>query len=801
MAYVSYGVEDRYGAVYIVGADARSRRRLSDATPHARGLEWSPDGATIALVRGGIHLMDAHDGVVSSLPTVDADGNVLQSHHADGVTWAPDSSRLAFGTGRGLYVLDLSTGRESSLVTTDSDVDDAAWSPDGQWMAFCMNRDIYLASTDDGDVTAVTATPDITESEPTWSPNGAEIAYVFQASGGPAAELHIISRDGADDRAVTEGIAYGTGPAWSRADRDHPRALPGLAVRYPPPGLEVVPDTTAIEAEIDIANHLGGWAWSLDGPPGEAGFAGGEFVSEGLSARVSPLANGERYTLHIALADAQGRLLDPLVTAAVSFTVGVPLAVPTGSLANTKLAFAGTDGELYTVPSVGGDPVRLTEDGASKARPTWSRDGSTLAYSTDHPWEVFTIAADGSAPAKVSTDGGSAHDAAVSPDGSQVAFTQHGPEDATDDLYIANRDGSGLRRLMQTPLSESAPSWSPDGRRIAFASWGGSSTGRLSVMNLATGDVVTILSASLSSRADWSPDGTTLLYSTGGGSIHSVSADGRGIQYLGHGRWPVWSPDGSMVAYTYDEAVYVMDAAGTGRELLVGGLTHGSGVAWSPFLDPFPRLHIVSPDDGAVVAAASGSMAVRVDVGSTPPESKWRWSLSTAPGAEVVGQGSVPATRPTTVVPDLAPGRAYRLAVEIRDGNGEPLLPPVSDSAAVYVPWPAPEGDITETKLAYVREVDGDREVFVSDADGSNAARLTHHSGADSTPDWSPDGRRLAYMADYDGSHRLMVMNADGTGAYPLLTLRARAYIGGGQPDWSPDGARIAFTDALVHAA
>ena len=75
----------------------------------------------------------------------------------------------------------------------------------------------------------------------------------------------------------------------------------------------------------------------------------------------------------------------------------------------------------------------------------------------------------------------------------------------------------------------------------------------------------------------------------------------------------------------------------------------------------------------------------------------------------------------------------------------------MTDEAAIYVRWPVPEGDLATTKLAFVREVRGDKEIFVSDPDGSNAVRLTHHSGADLNPDWSPDGRRIAYTSDADG--------------------------------------------------
>jgi Tol biopolymer transport system component len=109
-------------------------------------------------------------------------------------------------------------------------------------------------------------------------------------------------------------------------------------------------------------------------------------------------------------------------------------------------------------------------------------------------------------------------------------------------------------------------------------------------------------------------------------------------------------------------------------------------------------------------------------------------------------------------------------------------------------PAVSPDG----ARIAFTSERDGNREVYVMNADGSGQQRLTTTGGrvsspafdsVDENPSWSPDGTRIAFDSTRDGNWELYVMNADGSGQtrltdHPALDAR---------PVWSPDGRQIAF--------
>jgi len=89
---------------------------------------------------------------------------------------------------------------------------------------------------------------------------------------------------------------------------------------------------------------------------------------------------------------------------------------------------------------------------------------------------------------------------------------------------------------------------------------------------------------------------------------------------------------------------------------------------------------------------------------------------------------------------------------------------------------------------------DGNHEVYVMDADGTDPVRLTDNPAWDRDPCWSPDGTEVAFSSNRDGNDEIYLMNADGSSPVNLTN-----YSGDDKyPSWSPDGSRIAFSSRGV---
>ena len=97
------------------------------------------------------------------------------------------------------------------------------------------------------------------------------------------------------------------------------------------------------------------------------------------------------------------------------------------------------------------------------------------------------------------------------------------------------------------------------------------------------------------------------------------------------------------------------------------------------------------------------------------------------------------------------------------------------------------------SKIVFKSDRDGRAELYVMNADGSNAVRLTYNAGVDpsfSDPDWAPDGSRIAFTCQVESGNRdICRINADGTGLVRLTTDPTTDFAAA----WSPDGRRIAF--------
>jgi Tol biopolymer transport system component len=85
-----------------------------------------------------------------------------------------------------------------------------------------------------------------------------------------------------------------------------------------------------------------------------------------------------------------------------------------------------------------------------------------------------------------------------------------------------------------------------------------------------------------------------------------------------------------------------------------------------------------------------------------------------------------------------------------------------------------------------------DSEVYVMDADGSHQTQLTHNTAEDLQPAFSPNGKQIAFMSDRDGDMEIYLMDADVSNSSNQTRLTTNATFDG-QPTFSPDGSLIAF--------
>jgi dipeptidyl aminopeptidase/acylaminoacyl peptidase len=224
------------------------------------------------------------------------------------------------------------------------------------------------------------------------------------------------------------------------------------------------------------------------------------------------------------------------------------------------------------------------------------RGGFDQEQPQDRP-SPSTAGSDASEP--IGTDRSSRH--------GRIAF------DNFDDVWTIDADGTDLTRLTDSPEPDFDPSWSPDGRQIAFRSER-SGEPEIWVMN-ADGTGQRRLAEGLSPA--WSPDGSLIAFA-GRAGLSVIRPDGTSLRVLPGtegGEYPSWSPDGSRIAFnsnlTGDHVMYIAQADGS-KVVDLSRVGEGWQVDWSPdgrsilftshrdHPDNYTDVYVMRPDGSAV---------------------------------------------------------------------------------------------------------------------------------------------------------------------------------------------------------
>lgn len=235
-------------------------------------------------------------------------------------------------------------------------------------------------------------------------------------------------------------------------------------------------------------------------------------------------------------------------------TVFLPI-VQDGSLRGEIVFYqyrTDTDAEIVKLHLPQGTLTQLTHNGYWDSDPTWSPDGTQIAY-TSSPHgntDLYLMDADGSNQTPLTATPENDAGAAWSPDGDRLVFTREVTNTETS-LFLLTLSDLQVTRLT-TSTGDFAPDWSPDGQKIAFIS-----SQELMVMDLNTRQITQLTDNEyVDWSPDWSPDGTKLLaYAMGHNhsgetQLYWINADGSGQQFLPiPGRAPRWSPDGKEIVY------------------------------------------------------------------------------------------------------------------------------------------------------------------------------------------------------------------------------------------------------------
>jgi Tol biopolymer transport system component len=526
-----------------------------------------------------------------------------------------------------------SNGSGLVQLTYLSDVEVAsepAWSPDGGRVAFVVQTfdenggtrraDIWTMDADGSDPRQVTDGPGSSWS-PSWSPDGTQIAYT-RVSANRRDQIWIMDADGSNPHAFTHCGSECLGdssPSWSPdgtqiafVRRTGSGAIIPWSVNVWPVGDPI--SLPIPQIELDGATFAAGLSWSPDGSSlalETDSDGAGLYVADVEEERVRLLTKSPAPDPSASSWSPDGNHI-------------VFSGTPVGSESAT-LYVADADGtkvrEITGLPTNASwpawQPIRAETQpeppapvGPMANGPIYFRVGGG-----DGGSRVESILSDGTGRHVVFPDDGPVHYSRIdfSPDGARIAFDNF--LQGEYGIETADPDGTDVLRLTDG-VNDSWASWSPDGTKILFSSTrydpsiGQCTPGDphefgcptdIYVMGADGSNVTRLTDDPLPEFMPvWSPDGSRIAFVreadpvpaafTG---IYTMNPDGSDVKRLsssdgGSDFWPSWSPDGAQIVFAAirreDWGIWTVDANGSNEQLILGGTGAGyvDNPVWSP---------------------------------------------------------------------------------------------------------------------------------------------------------------------------------------------------------------------------
>ncbi len=181
--------------------------------------------------------------------------------------------------------------------------------------------------------------------------------------------------------------------------------------------------------------------------------------------------------------------------------------------------------EVYLCKPDGGEQVNVTKNAAMDLHPSWSRDGKRILFSSNRgnenadDYDIWEMSADGTGLKQITSGPAVDTYASWSPDGKSIVTRR--VIDGNNEVFVMKADGTEQKNLTNAPSTyDGWPMWSPDGKKIAYASGpGGRSPTRIMLMDA---------DGSNKRELTQAPAGTTFVYDT----------------------QPCWTPSGKRIVFT-----------------------------------------------------------------------------------------------------------------------------------------------------------------------------------------------------------------------------------------------------------